>query len=207
MPPSMPGGLTTTFRIENQPIDPGSNVWASEFESTEGIGRYAVERLGQPSSGGPVGTYKLPKFARDPAQQPEASSSSSLIPTIATILRQRGINPAIRVPIEARVRTHRFTLGAARLLAFERNIDYKMSEDLAQAGGNEQLEKPVSFNASWNGEQEVYDLRTGKHLGRTSQIEVHLDPWQPSLYALLPTKVQGDVVEALLNNKPPRIIR
>lgn len=126
---------------------------------------------------------------------------------VSAYLSKGFLNPAIRVPIEARVRTHRFTLGAARLLAFERNIDYKMSEDLAQAGGNEQLEKPVSFNASWNGEQEVYDLRTGKHLGRTSQIEVHLDPWQPSLYALLPTKVEGDLVETLLSNKPPRIIR
>jgi hypothetical protein len=107
----------------------------------------------------------------------------------------------IRVPIEARVRTHRFTLGKARLLAFERNIDYKMSEDLAQAGGNEQLEKPVTFTASWNGENEVYDLRTGKHLGRSSQIEVNLDPWQPSLYALLPAKVEGEVVEVLLKAK------
>jgi hypothetical protein len=105
------------------------------------------------------------------------------------------------------VRTHRFTLGKARLLAFERNIDYKMSEELAQAGGNEQLEKPVTFTASWNGDNEVYDLRTGKHLGRSSQIEVNLDPWQPSLYALLPAKVYGDVVKALLNHKPPQILR
>ena len=107
------------------------------------------------------------------------------------------IPPPIRVPFEARVRTHRFTLGQARLLAFERNIDYKMSEDLAQAGGNEALEKPVTFTASWNGDSEIYDLRTGKHLGRKHEMEVNLDPWQPSLYALLPAVIEGDVVEHL----------
>jgi hypothetical protein len=104
----------------------------------------------------------------------------------------------VKIPPEARVRTHRFTVGKdTRLLAFERNIDYKISEDLAQAGGNQELEKPVTFTATWNGDSEVYDLRTGNHLGRTNQIEVHLDPWQPSLYALLPKAVEGDVVEAL----------
>ena len=108
------------------------------------------------------------------------------------------VQPAIRVPIEARVRTHRFTLGKARLLAFERNIDYKMSEDLVQAGGNEQLEKPVTFTATWNGEKNVIDLRTGKSLGKTASIEVHLDPWQPSLYALTDEPVTGDAVIALL---------
>lgn len=104
----------------------------------------------------------------------------------------------IRVPVEARVRTHRFTLGKARLLAFERNIDYKMSEDLAQAGGNEQLEKPVSFTAAWDDAKHVVDLRTGKALGKASSIEVNLDPWQPSLYALTDEPITGDVVEELL---------
>jgi hypothetical protein len=117
---------------------------------------------------------------------------------VANHLRRWAINPPIRVPPEARVRTHRYQLGQARLLAFERNIDYKMSEDLAQAGGNAELEKPITFTASWNGDKEVIDLRTGKHLGRSHQIEVVLDPWQPALYALLDKVPEGDPVSALL---------
>lgn len=113
-------------------------------------------------------------------------------------LEEAGIHPAVKIPAEARVRVHRFTLGKARLLAFERNIDYKMSEDLKQAGGNAELEKPVTFKASWEGDAEVVDLRTGKSLGRAHEVEVNLDPWQPSLYALLPEAVKGDVVEELL---------
>lgn len=114
------------------------------------------------------------------------------------IAKWAGFLPPIRVPPEARVRTHRYRLGQARLLAFERNIDYKMSEDLLQAGGNAELEKPVTFIASWNGDKEVIDLRTGKHLGRSHQIEVVVDPWQPALYALLDKVPEGDPVSALL---------
>ncbi len=96
------------------------------------------------------------------------------------------------------MQTHRYKLGRARLLAFERNIEWRMSEDLKQAGGNAELEKPVTFTAEWDEAAEVVDLRTGKRLGRTNKIEVSLDPWHPSLYALLLEPVEGDVVEALL---------
>ena len=150
------------------------------------------------SGGSPLSN--VTSYAKD---RLKTAFSSNAAASVKEVLSKAGINRSVRVPIEVRVRTHRCTLGKARLLAFERNIDYKMSEDLAQAGGNEQLEKPVTFTASWNGDQEVYDLRTGKHLGRSSQIEVNLDPWQPSLYALLPTTVEGDVVQALLTAAPP----
>lgn len=152
-------------------------------------------------------SYALLNLRSYATQRQKLEGGEQASETASHVLSTSGIHPPIRVPIEARVRTHRLTLGQARLLAFERNIDYTMSEDLAQAGGNEQLEKPVTFTASWNGENDVYDLRTGKHLGRTSQIEVNLDPWQPSLYALLPAKVEGDVVKALLNHKPLQILR
>jgi L-iditol 2-dehydrogenase len=62
---------------------------------------------------------------------------------------------------EQRVRVHRYKLGNARLLAFERNIDYQMSEDLKQAGGNQELEKPVQVNASLAVPAHLYDLRRG----------------------------------------------
>ena len=94
--------------------------------------------------------------------------------------------------------THRYKLGTSRLLAFERNIEWRMSEDLKQAGGNAELEKPVTFTAAWDEAAEVVDLWTGKRLGRTNKIEVNLDPWRPSLYALMPAPVEGDVVAELL---------
>ena len=111
----------------------------------------------------------------------------------------------VTLPPESRVRIHRFKIGEARLLAFERNIDYHMSEDLKQAGGNEALEKPAELEA-WlttnprvSHPAHVYDLRAGKYLGQIDRIAFHLDPWQPSLFALLPEKVAEErIVESLL---------
>lgn len=104
----------------------------------------------------------------------------------------------VRLPLDARTRIHRFKLDHARLLAFERNIDYQMSEDLKQAGGNEILEKPIDLEAGLAEAAHVYDLRTQKYLGRTDRITFHLDPWQPSLFALLREEVPpGSLLQRL----------
>jgi hypothetical protein len=98
----------------------------------------------------------------------------------------------VLLPLPARTRVHRYKLGDARLLAFERNIDYQMSEDLKQAGGNEPLEKPIQLEARLAKPAHVYDLRAGKYLGQTDRIAFQLDPWQPSFFALLPEKIAED---------------
>ena len=106
----------------------------------------------------------------------------------------------VSVPAKSRTRIHRYGLpSGARLLAFERNIDYHMSEDLKQAGGNEALETPVALEARLAQPTHVYDLRAGKYLGQTDRIAFQLDPWQPSLFALLPERVAEErVVDILL---------
>jgi hypothetical protein len=98
---------------------------------------------------------------------------------------------------------HRFRLGSARLLAFERNIDYHMSEDLKQAGGNEALEKPVYLEAELDAPAHVYDLRTWEYHGLIVRIPFQLDPWQPSLFALVPEKIPaGNIISSLLGEQP-----
>ena len=117
----------------------------------------------------------------------------------------KAVPSPVTVPREASIRTHRYRLGKARLLAFERNIVWQMGEDLKQQGGNEALEKPVSFDARLAKAAHVYDLRTSKYLGHTDRIPVALDPWQPSLFALLPEKLPaGDVIAAIEALVPPR---
>ena len=106
--------------------------------------------------------------------------------------------PPVRVPADARVQTHRYTLGNTRLLAFERNVSYTMTEDLKQGGGNEALEKSITFEASLAQAGHIYDLRSGKYLGETAKFTMQLDPWQPALFAVTKTKLpEGDVVKAL----------
>ena len=106
---------------------------------------------------------------------------------------------SITLPPEARTRIHRLKLGPARLVAFERNIDYHMSEDLKQAGGNESLEKPIDLDAKLAQPAHAYDLRTGRYLGHTERLRFTLDPWQPSLFVLLDEKAEDpDLVRWLL---------
>lgn len=109
----------------------------------------------------------------------------------------------IKLPPSARARVHRFRAGDALLVAIERNIEYQMSEDLKQAGGNEALEKQVELTARLSPSsptKHIYDLRTGQRLGHGQDWTFTLDPWQPSLFALLeaPAATGVELVEELL---------
>jgi hypothetical protein len=108
------------------------------------------------------------------------------------------LRPEITVAAGVCVRIHRFQAGRARLIAFERNVDYQMSEDLKQAGGNEALEKPVELDAALSRPGHVFDLRAQKHLGLTDRIHFTLDPWKPSLYAVTEEPIPEEtIVQAL----------
>jgi len=115
----------------------------------------------------------------------------------------RAMPPEIAVPSTASVRTHRFRVSRGQLLAFERQIDYRMSEELKQAGGNEALEKPVEVEATLPQPMHVYELRTQRYLGQTNRLRFTLDPWQPSLFAILPDKrAAAAIVDVLLQEQP-----
>ncbi len=106
--------------------------------------------------------------------------------------------PAVAVPLAARVRVHRYTVGSARLLAFERGVDYHMSEELKQAGGNQALEKPVEIEARLATPAFVYDLWTDAYLGYTNRLRFTLDPWRPALFTLLPQPApEGRLMDTL----------
>jgi hypothetical protein len=102
--------------------------------------------------------------------------------------------PVIGLPLEARVRVHRFHLSAGSLLAFERNVEYAMSESLQQAGGNEALEQPVQLSVSLPQPAHIYDLNTQTYLGHADHIQFTLDPWRPSLFALTTEKIPADSI-------------
>lgn len=138
-----------------------------------------------------------------PVNRLQADFDASFIDSLRTLLADRGVRAPVSVPAESRVRVHRFKVGdTARLIAFERNVEYKIREELAQVGGNEQLEKPVTFQARLQKPGHVVNLRTGEHLGEVSEFSVTLDPWQPALFAVMSGKPTGDAVEALLGQLP-----
>lgn len=134
-----------------------------------------------------------------PVNRLKADFDTEPLESIRALLSERGVRPPVSVPAEARVRIHRFKVGdKSRLIAFERNIEYRMREELAQVGGNEQLEKPTTFTAKLQQSGFIVNLRTGEKLGQGSEIVVKLDPWQPALFAVLAEEPQGDVVKTLL---------
>jgi hypothetical protein len=108
-----------------------------------------------------------------------------------------GVKAPVSVPATACARVHRYRSGNSRFLAFERNINYQMSEELKQAGGNEALEHAQHVEAKLPQRSHVYDLRTGEYLGQVDKISFELDPWKPSLFALTDKAVEGGIVEAL----------
>lgn len=110
----------------------------------------------------------------------------------------KSMPPAIALPAAARVRVHRFQVSRGRLVAFERNIDYHMSEELKQAGGNELLEKTVELEASLRQPAYIYDLRAQRYLGRADRIHFTLDPWQPALFALTQEELPAESIVAAL---------
>lgn len=112
--------------------------------------------------------------------------------------------PPISVPLESRTAVFRYRLGNAALIAFERNADYQMSEDLSQKGGNGALEHPQEIKAKLRSKAHVYDLRTNKYAGFTDELTVALDPWQPSLYALFADKLADDDAISALTKLLPK---
>jgi hypothetical protein len=108
------------------------------------------------------------------------------------------MQPEVSLPTEVRARIHRFRLGPIRLVAFERNINYQMSEDLKQAGGNANLESAIATVAMLRQPMHIYDLHTRDYLGYSDKIRFTLAPWEPSLFALTSEKLaQGDVLATL----------
>lgn len=84
----------------------------------------------------------------------------------AWLARQiRSMQPPVSVSPEARARIRRFKLGRNRLLGIERNINYQMSEQLKQAGGNEALEKRSKPSRRWGQPMHIYNLWTEDYLG------------------------------------------
>jgi hypothetical protein len=105
--------------------------------------------------------------------------------------------------LDRRARVHRFRIGAARLVAVEPNINYQMSEDLKQAGGNQDLERPVTVDLHLAKAAHVYDLRAQSYLGNIARVSFQLDPWRPALFALLEEKLPPeDLVAGLLRSAP-----
>lgn len=187
---SVPG--SETWYANHAPLGAGHGVLAGDISRELSLRKGVVEEL--PHGGRKDGTSPF-----DSMTEKEREEATAALPgEILTDQLKAILPPPVAVPRRACIRIHRYRLGSARLLAFERNIVWQMSENLKQAGGNGDLERPLKFQATLAAPAHVYDLRANTYLGFLQHIPVNLDPWQPSLFALTREKLPaGDIAAAL----------
>jgi hypothetical protein len=146
-----------------------------------------------------------PHYDGDPALYLSQRLSANPPPaanTLAGWLAMRLIPAQFELRPEDHVRVRRFQSRGARLMAFERNVEYAMSESLEQAGGNEALEKPVKLNVVLGSPAHIYDLNAQTYLGRAGHIQFTVDPWRPSLFALTEEKLPaGSIIDSLTESR------
>jgi hypothetical protein len=133
-------------------------------------------------------------YASDRLKQNVPANSNDLAHWLDPRLQEaRIITP---LPSESRVRVYNFPVPKfdAQLLAFERNVEYAMSESLQQAGGNEALEKPIQVEVTLPTALPVYDLKAQTYLGRIQHLQFNLDPWHPSLFAVTTNEIPAESV-------------
>jgi hypothetical protein len=148
-------------REEFNRLSPNANQLSIRNQNTE---NYLSDRTGK----------------NDPAFMSSVVNQAHLLPS-----------PGIVLTRGARARLHRYEVGKARLYAIERNINYQMSEDLKQAGGNQAFEDPTDVTAYFPKQVHVYDLKRNEYLGFIRGLSFTLDPWRPSMFAILDEKVEN----------------
>jgi len=182
------GRLRSSNPLELSPLT--SSIDASFVSWTERTSQSKV-MLRTDSQPGDIASYERDRLrAESPAAWTDWASRRVRLPRTVT------------VPTNARVRVHRFRAGGARLLAFERNVNYQMNENLKQTGGNEQLETPVELEATLDTPAFVYDLHSQEFLARTNRVRFRLDPWRPTILALFTNRVpNGELLTELTRSR------
>lgn len=182
------GKLRKTYPLENifPPVEPGKYVYVATNNT-----KVAIQKPGD------ISLYAKQRLSPEPSLE-WAKWIKEIIQSQQTF---KNLKQEVEVAIESRTRVHRFKLKYARLLAFERNIDYFMSEDLKQAGGNEALEKPINLTARLAQKAHIYDLRKEQYVGYTDTLSFTLDPYRPSLFALLNEKIQQQNIINFLSSQ------
>ena len=124
------------------------------------------------------------------------------------LLAASGVRPALQVVDQSSrsvvgVETHEFRNGGVTILGLLTNPELRVDElGPPEFKSNERFEKPRDLRVTLPAESWGYEIRTGKALGRKSEILLTLDPYEPALFALSPVPLP-----ALTLSAPGRIAR
>jgi len=109
---------------------------------------------------------------------------------VARVLSEAGVQPQFRVtdmhgqPVQG-VETHIFRNGAVTLVALLSNPDLRVDElGPPDFRSNENFAHRQSLRLALPETLTVYDVRAAKALGKTRELNVDLDPYEPVIYAV-----------------------
>jgi len=86
------------------------------------------------------------------------------------------------------VETHTFRNGGVRIVGLMTNPQLRVDElGPPEFRSNERFAKPVTVKLALPVESFVYDVRAAKALGRRSAVQVTVDPFEPSIFAIAPS--------------------
>ena len=170
------GKLRASYPLEK--YFPAANSSETTYCVAAGRNYYSLQ--------GDIAKYSVSRLKNPP--------SFEQVQWVKKILEQSNIKNDISYPLEARAHIFKYKLSDAKLIAFERGIDYQMSEDLKQAGGNESLEVPQEITTQLSYTGHIYDLRNQRYIGYGDKITFTLDPWKPSLFVILNKKIAPETI-------------
>ena len=86
------------------------------------------------------------------------------------------------------VEIHLFRNGGATIVGLLSNPQLRVDElGPPEFKSNARFEKPRRLRLLWDADAYVYDVRGGKFAGKQNHVEFTLDPYEPMVYALLPS--------------------
>ncbi len=136
-------------------------------------------------------------------QQRLAGKEAPVLGEMRRPLERAGLRPEIRVEGGFGVETHVFRNGSVRILGLHSNPQLRVDElGPAEFRSNERFARPQTLRVVLPAAMQVYDLRSGRSLGAQKELAIHLDPYEPSLFAL-----SAEPLPELRVSAPARVAR
>ncbi len=121
-----------------------------------------------------------------------ANKEAPVHKSVGDLLRSNGVRPEFSVTDSAGqpvvgVEVHVFRNGGTRLVALQSNPQLRVDElGPPDFRSNERFEVPVDVTLTLPSPQYVYDVRLGKPMGQRKTIEVTVNPYEPTIFAMGP---------------------
>lgn len=159
---------------------------------------------GAPGRGKAIQTTDLLSYHQDRLVGKEAAAHRMM----GDLLQSAGVKPEFAVtdasgrPVVG-VELHTFRNGGVRIVVLMTNPQLRVDElGPPEFKSNDRFAKPVTVRLAFPGERFVYNVRGAKAAGNLRELEVTLDPYEPTILAVAPSAMPELEVSA-----PARVSR